>query len=107
MTTDQLISTIAIVLTAAAGIALLVQMERTHRRSQDRNPGRSAARAGERLDGDADHRRLVEDLRVRAAQDPTAPATTADAADLPARARRAPHPAGVTSLSRPAARTAR
>lgn len=105
MTTDQLISAIAIVLTAAAGIALLVQMERTHRHSRGLDPRRSGARAGEHLDGDADHRRLAEDLRARAGQDPAA--TRTDATDDRSRTRRAPRPAGVTSLSRPAAPTTR
>ncbi len=113
MTSDQLISTIAIVLTAAAGIALLVQMERTHRRSADLDPRRSGARAGERLHDDADHRRLARERRSAATGRQTVgtgstgtSGTTGEIGDRAAADTR-PRPAGVTSLSRPTAPPAR
>lgn len=88
MTTDQLISTVLIVVLAAAGIALLALMERTHRRA--RHLGRPWS--GDDDPRDADGRRLAEDLRTLAGSDGQPP--------------RMPHPvrnttpAGVTSLSR-------
>jgi len=97
MTTDQIFGTALVLVLAALGVALIVQLERTHRRT--RGPLARTA-SGDRRTDDADHRRLRDDLLARAAEGTGAPARQPRG---PAASARVPRPAGVTSLSRPTA----